>query len=80
LLVEVTAPVRASEAELLAFLDGERMRRVTNVAERGAWAVPLANWLLIGFRQQCQRGVDELARQIEGELRKWPWAERGARC
>ena len=106
LLVEVTAPVRVSEAELLAFLDGERMRaltgarpaghgtvavqggwwyrgewtarrtggrtvlvhRVTNVAERGAWAVPLANRFFIGFRQQCQRGVDELARRIEGEM------------
>ena len=108
LLVEVTAPVRASEAEVLAFLAGERMReltgarpagpgtmaiqggwwyrgewtarrtggrtelvhRVANVAERGAWAVPLANRFFIGFRQQCQRGVDELARQIEGELRR----------
>jgi hypothetical protein len=40
LLVEVTAPVRASEAELLAVLDGERMRVLTGARpagpERGA--------------------------------------------
>ena len=107
LLVEVTAPVVATEAELRAFLvdgrmealtgarptgtgaaaiqggwwyrgewsarsDGGRtvlVHRVTNVAERGAWAVPLANRFFVGFREQCRRGVAELARRIEDELR-----------
>jgi hypothetical protein len=42
--------------------------RVRNVAERGVWGVPLANRLFLGFRERCQRGVDELARRIEEEL------------
>jgi len=45
------------------------VHRVLNVAERGAWAVPLANRLFLGFREQCQRGVDGLALRIEEELR-----------
>jgi hypothetical protein len=45
------------------------VHRVRNVAARGAWAVPLANRLFLGFRARCQQGVDELARRIEEELR-----------
>jgi hypothetical protein len=46
------------------------VHRVVNVAHRGAWAVPLANRFFVGFREQCQRGVADLARRIEDELRR----------
>lgn len=50
----------------------ELVHRVRNVAARGAWAVPLANRLFLGFREQSQRGVEDLARRIEEELRNTP--------
>ncbi|MEU4689258.1 hypothetical protein [Actinoplanes sp. NPDC023714] len=43
--------------------------RVFNIAERGAWAVPLANRLFIGYRTKVRDGVTALARRIEDHLR-----------
>lgn len=42
--------------------------RVYNVAGRGAWAVPLANRLFIGYRDKVRRSAEGLARAIEIEL------------
>jgi hypothetical protein len=44
------------------------VQRVFNIAGRSAWAVPLANRFFVGFREQLQRGTDDLARRIEGHL------------
>jgi hypothetical protein len=35
------------------------VHRVRNVARRGRWAVPLANRMFIGFREQTERGFAE---------------------
>jgi hypothetical protein len=43
--------------------------RVYNIAARGAWAVPLANKLFIGYRRTVQDGVSGLAQKIETHLR-----------
>ncbi|BBH69692.1 hypothetical protein ACTI_63770 [Actinoplanes sp. OR16] len=43
--------------------------RVFNIAAGGAWAVPLANKLFIGYRRKVQDGVTALARRIEDHLR-----------
>ncbi|MFB9407345.1 hypothetical protein [Dactylosporangium matsuzakiense] len=42
--------------------------RVYNIAARGAWAVPLANRLFIGWRRKVGDGATRLARQIEHHL------------
>lgn len=42
--------------------------RVYNVAQRGAWAVPLANRLFIGYRNTVRETADSLARAIETHL------------
>jgi hypothetical protein len=44
------------------------VQRVFDVARRGAWAVPLANRLFIGYRVQLQHTTEELARRIEERL------------
>jgi hypothetical protein len=44
------------------------VQRVFNIARRGAWAVPLANRLFIGYRPQLQHATEELARRIEQHL------------
>jgi hypothetical protein len=44
------------------------VQRVFNIARRGAWAVPLANRLFIGFREQLQHGTEDLARRMEAHL------------
>ncbi|MFI5909250.1 hypothetical protein [Dactylosporangium sp. NPDC051541] len=43
--------------------------RVYNIAARGAWAVPLANRLFIGYRRQVRDSAARLAQQIEDHLR-----------
>ena len=49
--------------------EGPRLvQRVFNVARRGAWAVPLANRFFVGFREELQRGTEDLARRIEQHL------------
>ena len=42
--------------------------RVFNIARRGAWAVPLANRLFIGYAASVQAAVDGLARAVEQQL------------
>lgn len=51
-------------------LDGRTMLtyRVYNIARRGAWAVPLANRLFIGYGRLVRRSVADLARAIEKHL------------
>lgn len=46
--------------------------RVYNVAGRGAWAVPLANRLFIGYRRTVRETADGLARAIEAHLARPP--------
>ncbi|WP_426502066.1 hypothetical protein ACPPVO_30935 [Dactylosporangium sp. McL0621] len=43
--------------------------RVFNIAQRGAWAVPLANKLFIGYGKGVQQTADKLAAAIEEKLR-----------
>jgi hypothetical protein len=43
--------------------------RVFNIAKQGAWAVPLANKLFIGYRRRVQQTADKLAAAIEERLR-----------
>lgn len=40
--------------------------RVFNIAERAAWAVPLANRLFIGYRRKVRETADRLAHVIDG--------------
>ena len=42
--------------------------RVYNIARRGAWAVPLANRLFVGYAATVQSGADGLAAAIEEHL------------
>lgn len=44
------------------------MYRVYNIAGRGAWAVPLANRMFVGYRRRVQEGAAGLARAIERHL------------
>ncbi|MEU4744971.1 hypothetical protein AB0G02_31530, partial [Actinosynnema sp. NPDC023658] len=48
------------EYEVQAVAGGARLtHRVRNVAPRGAWAVPLANRLFLGYRARAERGFAE---------------------
>jgi hypothetical protein len=42
--------------------------RVFNIAPRGAWAVPLANRLFIGYDRKVRNTAADLARAIESTL------------
>lgn len=42
--------------------------RVFNIARRGAWAVPLANRLFIGYKRTVRDTATRLARTIESHL------------
>ena len=42
--------------------------RVYNVATRGAWAVPLANRLFIGYARAVRKTVADLAKAIEDHI------------
>jgi hypothetical protein len=42
--------------------------RVYNIARRGAWAVPLANRLFIGYDRVVRQAAVDLARAIEDHL------------
>jgi hypothetical protein len=42
--------------------------RVFNIAEQGAWAVPLANKLFVGYRRHMEERTAELARKVEAHL------------
>lgn len=44
------------------------VHRVFNVAERGAWAVPLANRLFLGYRANLDRGLTTRLAEIAAEL------------
>ncbi len=49
--------------------DGSRVtHRVRNVAKRGRWAVPLANRLFIGFREQTETGFGDLMTAVTRAL------------
>ncbi|MFD9896267.1 hypothetical protein ACFWY9_43545 [Amycolatopsis sp. NPDC059027] len=41
--------------------------RVLNIAERGAWAVPLANRFFVGFRRRVRDGFLELLGELGGK-------------
>jgi hypothetical protein len=57
------------EISVVESATGTRLvQRVFNIARRGAWAVPLANRLFIGFREQLQHGTEDLARRMEAHL------------
>jgi hypothetical protein len=43
--------------------------RVFNVAKRGAWAVPLANRMFIGYDRTVRDGVTGLAEAVDAHLR-----------
>jgi hypothetical protein len=42
--------------------------RVFNIAKKGAWAVPLANRMFIGYGRQVRESVTGLARAVETRL------------
>ncbi|HST82509.1 MAG TPA: hypothetical protein VLL08_12305 [Kineosporiaceae bacterium] len=42
--------------------------RVFNIAQQGAWAVPLANRLFIGYARKARNTAADLARAIESNL------------
>ncbi len=49
--------------------EGTRVvHRVYNVAERGRWAVPLANKLFIGYRARLAQGLDSRLAHIAAAL------------
>jgi hypothetical protein len=53
------------EYALVAEPPGTRLvHRVYNVAERGRWAVPLANRMFAGYREKTQQAVDAMAASL----------------
>lgn len=44
--------------------------RVFNIAKRGAWAVPLANRMFIGYDRTVRDGVAGLAEAVDAHLRE----------
>jgi hypothetical protein len=50
--------------------------RVWNIAERGAWAVPLANKFFVGYQAKVQQSTQELAHAVNNQLSGGPDQQR----